>query len=59
MVVYPPNNVMDDAFMMLPSQPRTEAPQLVQEESRYPTRNRRPPERLTYYDHVTPTAVTT
>ena len=23
---YPPNNVMDDAFMMLPSQPRTEAP---------------------------------
>ena len=56
---YPPNNVMDDAFMMLPSQPRTEAPQLVQEESRYPTHNRRPPERLTYYDHVTPKAVTT
>ena len=41
--------------MMLPSQPRTEEPQIVQEESRYPTHNRRPPERLTYYDHVTPT----
>lgn len=53
---------MDDAFMMLQSQTRTEEPQFVQEqldtEPQYPTCNHRPPERLTYHDHVIPTAAT-
>ena len=56
---YQCNNIIDNAFMMLSPQTRKE-PHFLQEEliteSWYPTRNRRPPERLTYKDHVTPTA---